>query len=130
MTARPPSRHAQADQLREQQLLCFRMALESIAAGDPGAVRIAQVALEAGGYAMTWARPAAVAIRSPYYVVPVAALSPPEGFLWQDDAQLIARALWHRGGLTGPLAVVQVALQLTSVDPIQEEVPHATPDAP
>jgi hypothetical protein len=130
MTARPPSRHAQADQLREMQLLAFRTALEAIAAGQPHGAQLARTALEAGGYAMTWARPAAVAIRSPYYVVPVAALTPPDGFLWRDDAQLIAHALWYRGGLTGPLAVVQVAVQLTSVDAIQEEVPHAPADAP
>jgi hypothetical protein len=102
-------------ELRERQLLAFRSALEAIAAGDPNPVGTAKAALEAGGYAMTWPMPAALNVRSPYYLVPVATLAPPEGFPFRDDAQFVAQTCW-RAGDHRPLAVVQVAMHVASID--------------
>jgi hypothetical protein len=63
--------------------------------------------------------PAALNVRSPYYLVPVAVLTPSEGFPFRDDAQHFAKRLWAYQ--SRPLAVVQVAMHVTSID--QTETP-------
>jgi hypothetical protein len=57
--------------------------------------------------------PPRMSVRSPYYVVPVAWLEPRDGCATLDDAERHAQATWRS---RGPVAVVQVVLQVASVD--------------
>jgi hypothetical protein len=58
--------------------------------------------------------PQRLSMRSPYYVMPVAWLAPPDGCVLLPDAEAEARVLSER--LKAPVAVVIVIMQVASVD--------------